>query len=63
VNFLRVLKEVLRPGSPEFKAHLTRASEQEERLLRCLRQLEDPATRDINASTDEAAEFWHANGD
>lgn len=63
MNLLRVIREVLRPGQPEFKAHLLRASREEERLLRVLQILDDPATRQVNASTDEAAEFWHVRGD
>ena len=53
----RLVKEVLSPGKAEFRAHLSQMEDQERRLLRCLQILDDPVTRDINASTDEAAEF------
>jgi hypothetical protein len=56
-NIWKLVREVLTPGRPEFRAHLARADEEERRLLRCLQILDDPATREINASTNEAAEF------
>lgn len=57
MNILSVIKEVLSPGQPEFRAHLTRMKDEEVRLLKCLHYLEQPATQQIKASTDEAAEF------
>lgn len=53
----RLVVEVFRPGSPALKASLLKADEQEARLLRCLQLLDAPVTREIKASTDEAAEF------
>ena len=52
-----LIKEVLKPGNPEFRAHMARVQEEERRLLRCLQILDDPVTKQINASSDEAAEF------
>ena len=57
MSFLRVLKEVLTPGSPEFKAHLTRLSDREAELVKCLHRLDQPAIRTMRDASDEAAEF------
>jgi len=57
MSLLRVLREVLTPGSAEFKAHLTRLSNREAELVKCLHSFEQPAIRDVRDATDEAAEF------
>ena len=54
---MKLIKEVMSPGGATLRAHLTKASEEEARLLRCLQLLDDPVTRSVNTSTNEAAEF------
>lgn len=54
---MRLIKEVITPGSPELKAHLSRLTEEERRLVVCLQMLSDPGVKDVHVSTDEAAEF------
>ena len=56
MKFLKLLRDVLSPGSPEFRGYLSRADEDQARLLRCLHRLDQPVTREIRVSTDEAAE-------
>ena len=58
MNIWHVLKETLMPiGRTEFKAHLTRLSEEEASLVRALHLLDKPASRGVRDATDEAAEF------
>lgn len=57
MNLLRVIKEVLTPGNPEFRAQLTRLGEEELKIVKCLHLLSQPATQALNKGTDEAAEF------
>ena len=57
MKFLRVIKEVLTPGAPEFKAQLSRLSDHESVILKCLQLLEEPAIQDMKNASDEAAEF------
>lgn len=56
-ELLSLVFQVFRPGNPALKASMLKADEQEARLLRCLQLLDAPVTREIKASTDEAAEF------
>lgn len=57
MNIFQVIKEVITPGSLEFKAHLTRLNEREQKILKHLQRLEEPATQDLTKATDQAAEF------
>lgn len=57
MKFLQVIKEVITPGSLEFKAHLTRLNKREQEILKHLQRLEEPAIQDVNKATDQAAEF------
>jgi len=57
MHWWRVIKEVLTPGAPEFKAHLTRLSNHEAELVKALQKLDQPAIREVKDATDEAAEF------
>ena len=57
MSFMRALREILTPGKPQFKARIASITEDQARLLNCLHLLEQPVTRSIVKSTDEAAEF------
>lgn len=56
-DWLKLVRDVVNPRSPEHKQLLANLGKQEIRLARCLQSLDAHATRTINASTDEAAEF------
>jgi len=56
-NWMRIVREVITPGSPELRGHLTRLTEEERRLVLCLDLLNDTTLRDVRESTDQAAEF------
>lgn len=55
--WLKVVRDVIRPGQPELKAQLSRLTEEERRLVLCLQMLSDPGIKDVHVSTDQAAEF------
>lgn len=60
MNIWRVVKEVLTPGDLHLKAHMTRMSDREAQITKCLHLIEQPAIRSVKQATDEAAEFKNA---
>lgn len=57
MGMLDALKEILSPTRTKFKARILGVTNEQARLVKCLHLLEEPATRVIMASTDDAAEF------
>lgn len=53
-----LIMQVLTPGgSDEFRAHLTQLTEEQQRLVRSLRILDDPVIASVTKASDQAADF------
>jgi hypothetical protein len=57
MTLLRSIWDVVRPGQPQHKAILASLTHEQGRVMRALLLLDNPATRDVKAATDSAAEF------
>lgn len=57
IKMLSLIKQVLTPGAPVFRAQLAQAQEEHARLLNCLHLLDEPVISAARNASEEAAEF------
>lgn len=52
---LQLIRQVLTPGAPAFRAQLARNQSEHARLLNCLHLLDEPVISEVRAASEEAA--------